>query len=350
MNAGAINISVTATMEDFNRKMAAVKTTAAETAKTSGSRFGVDFGKEFGTKGGEILKQFAGPMMAATLAKTMANVLRSEKALPDAILDGIKSIPFVGAFADLGSAIYDATFGAADKAAEDLVKKQEAARDSVRQGAGMRESALREEQALQGSLTIENRRLEIQRETMKVRMTGSQGGIAIAEYEAKMSELQLQMSIDLAKTEDEQTRKLIQERYDLELGLARMTRDSRLADIQKIKDKEAAAAAEQAEKDALAAEEAADREAIANSKLAEKMTALRERDRKEREAAIKAVADAEMQAESERRAAASAGVGSTATALGTFTFDAYPAAEKKRNDERIVKGIESMRDKIGGFA
>jgi hypothetical protein len=343
LNAGAINISVTATMEDFNRKMAMVKTTAAETAKTSGSRFGIDFGKEFGNKGGEILKQFAGPMMAATLAKSIANVMRSEKALPDAILDGIKSIPFVGAFADLGSAIYDATFGAADKAAEDLVKKQEAARDSVRQGSGMRESALREEQALQGSLTIENRRLEIQRETMKVRMSGSEIGIAAAEYEAKMSELQLQRGLDLAKTEDEQTKRLIQERFDLELGLAKMVRDQRVAAVKEVREKDALAAAENARKEAKAAEDAADAEAIARSKIAEKMTALREE-------AMKSIQEAEIAADEEARTAQSAGVGQAATALGSFTFDAYPETEKKRNDERIVKTLESIRDKQGGFA
>jgi len=344
MNAGAINISVSATMDQFNRKMAEVKTTAASTAKDAGGKFGVNFGQEFEKQGSAILKRVAGPMMAAQLADGFANFLRSDKSMVEAAQDALKSIPFVGSFVNLGNAIYDATFGAADKAAEDFVKKQEAARDSMRQGAAMRESQLREEQALQATLLLENRRLEIQRETMKVRMTGSEGGIAYAEYEARMSELQLKRGQELAKTEDEQTRRMIEERYELELGLARMTRDKRLADIAEVRRKEALAAE-------IAAEKEADAIAIANSREAEKRTAQREREEKERLATIKRIADEEARLVQERDQAQRAGLGSQQTALGAFRFDAYPETEKRQNDNRMVRALEAIRAQgaAGGF-
>jgi hypothetical protein len=344
MNAGAINISVSATMDQFNRKMAEVKTTAASTAKDAGGKFGVNFGQEFEKQGSAILKRVAGPMMAAQLADGFANFLRSDKSMVEAAQDALKSIPFVGSFVNLGNAIYDATFGAADKAAEDFVRKQEAARDSMRQGAAMRESQLREEQALQATLLLENRRLEIQRETMKVRMTGSEGGIAYAEYEARMSELQLKRGQELAKTEDEQTRRMIEERYELELGLARMTRDKRLADIAEVRRKEALAAE-------IAAEKEADAIAIANSREAEKRTAQREREEKERLATIKRIADEEARLVQERDQAQRAGLGSQQTALGAFRFDAYPETEKRQNDNRMVRALEAIRAQgaAGGF-
>jgi hypothetical protein len=344
MNAGAINISVSATMDQFNRKMAEVKTTAASTAKDAGGKFGVNFGQEFEKQGSAILKRVAGPMMAAQLADGFANFLRSDKSMVEAAQDALKSIPFVGSFVNLGTAIYETTFGAADKAAEDFVKKQEAARDSMRQGAAMRESQLREEQALQATLLLENRRLEIQRETMKVRMTGSEGGIAYAEYEARMSELQLKRGQELAKTEDEQTRRMIEERYELELGLARMTRDKRLADIAEVRRKEALAAE-------IAAEKEADAIAIANSREAEKRTAQREREEKERLATIKRIADEEARLVQERDQAQRAGLGSQQTALGAFRFDAYPETEKRQNDNRMVRALEAIRAQgaAGGF-
>jgi len=344
MNAGAINISVSATMDQFNRKMAEVKTTAASTAKDAGGKFGMNFGQEFEKQGSAILKRVAGPMMAAQLADGFANFLRSDKSMVEAAQDALKSIPFVGSFVNLGNAIYDATFGAADKAAEDFVKKQEAARDSMRQGAAMRESQLREEQALQATLLLENRRLEIQRETMRVRMTGSEGGIAYAEYEARMSELQLKRGQELAKTEDEQTRRMIEERYELELGLARMTRDKRLADIAEVRRKEALAAE-------IAAEKEADAIAIANSREAEKRTAQREREEKERLATIKRIADEEARLVQERDQAQRAGLGSQQTALGAFRFDAYPETEKRQNDNRMVRALEAIRAQgaAGGF-
>jgi hypothetical protein len=344
MNAGAINISVSATMDQFNRKMSEVKTTAASTAKDAGGKFGVNFGREFENQGAAILKRVAGPMMAAQLADGFANFLRSDKSMAEAAQDALKSIPFVGSFVNLGNAIYDATFGAADKAAEDFVKKQDAARDSIRQGASMREGQLREEQSLQATLLLENRRLEIQRETMKVRMTGSEGGIAFAEYEARMSELQLKRGQELAKTEDEQTRRMIEDRYELELGLARMTRDKRLADIAEVREKEALAAKAAAEKEA-------DAIAIANSREAERQSALREREEKERLATIRRVADEEARMMQERDEAQRAGLGSQQTALGSFRFDAYPETEKKQNDIRIVRALEAIRAQgaAGGF-
>lgn len=345
MNAGAINISVTATMENFNRTMSEVKTTAASTAKDAGGKFGMNFGQEFERQGSAILKRVAGPMMAAQLADGFASFLRSDKSMVEAAQDALKSIPFVGSFVNLGTAIYETTFGAADKAAEDFVKKQEAARDSLRQGAAMRESQLREEQGLQSTLLLENRRLEIQREVMKVRMTGSESGVAFAEYEARMSELQLKTSLDLAKTEDQQTRRMIEERYELELGLARMARDKRLADIAEVRRKEELAAE-------IAAEKEADARAIADSREAERRTAQREREERERMAMAKRIATEEERLMRERDQAQRAGLGAQQTALGAFKFDAYPDTEKKQNDTRIVRALEAIRAQgaAGGFS
>jgi hypothetical protein len=46
--------------------------------------------------------------------------------------------------------------------------------------------------------------------------------------------------------------------------------------------------------------------------------------------------------EEERITSQAAGIQGANTALGTFRFDAYPDNDKRRNDERMVRGIETL--------
>ena len=54
--------------------------------------------------------------------------------------------------------------------------------------------------------------------------------------------------------------------------------------------------------------------------------------------------------EEERIASQGAGVTGFQTALGTFKFDAYPDDEKKRNDYRMVRALETLVSTGGGSA
>jgi hypothetical protein len=107
---------------------------------------------------------------------------------------------------------------------------------------------------------------------------------------------------------------------------------------QQARDKEAA---DRAAKDAK--KEAQDRATLARNQMKEMIEDYRK--------AQEAMRKAEKDADNERRQAAVAGIGESQTALGSFKFDAYPAAAKKQNDERIVRALEDMRaqQKIGGF-
>lgn len=389
MQAGEVYIDIAARVDKMDAALKSVETKATSTAKSAGGKFGIDFGGEFGNKAGEIAKQFAGPMMAAQLAKAAAGVLRSEKALPDAILDGLKTIPFVGAFVDLGSAIYDATFGAADKAADDLVKKQENARESMRQGASRRQEFEREAQTQQASLMIENRKLELAREVLAVKAGGDEKATAVAEAERKAAELTLQHNLDRAKTEDEKVRELMDERHARQLEMLETELSLQL-------DKIAEAEKKQEQADAKSAQDAADRikrekEAIASREQAARdaataaaieldfkrasvdadaegiATAERERDKRlralEKEKALRGA-----QTEEERRAIEerfdleeqSAAIvarqaeemkqalspSSVATALGSFTFDPYPASKQKEVQERTMRATERTAEKL----
>lgn len=318
---------------------------------TAGEKGGFNFGDQFSKKATGMIRGLAGPMIAAQLANTVADILRSDKSMPDAILDGIKSIPFVGAFANLGEAIYDATFGAADKAAEDLRAKEAAARDARVMGAARQMEFDREAQAAQASLMIENRKLEIQSELLAVRATGDQRAIARAEAEAKAQELALQFNLDSAKTEDERVKKLLVDRHELQLGLIREELIQQLDAITEQEEADAERQRKLEEAEASRVEKSVSVNQKAEERMADDAIEEQERIAKQRAQAMEALRREEMSLEQERRAAAVAGLGSAQTALGSFRFDAYPAAAKKANDERIVRALEKIRDqqKQGGF-
>jgi hypothetical protein len=319
--------------------------------RRAGERGGFDFTDSFQNKSLGMIKSVAGPMMAAGLANAVANFMRSDKSIPDAILDGIKTIPFVGAFANLGEAIYEKTFGAADKAAEDLVKKQNAARESLLGGADRRNSLESENASTRGSLMLENRRLELAQQVAIVRKSGNERGIAYAEYEQKLGELNLETAIDSARTEDDVANKMIGERHDRKLALLMAERDLTLQNLEEAARKEA----EQNEKLALANDARAKEQADAEEKRIQRETEAQIE--QERRIALQAEKDNEMrikqigELEQERMSSQQAGIGSAQTALGSFKFDAYPAADKRKNDDRIVRSLEAIRDqqKTAGF-
>jgi hypothetical protein len=312
--------------------------------RKAGERGGFDFSDSFQTKSVGMLKNIAGPMMAAGLANAVADFMRSDKSIPDAILDGIKTIPFVGAFANLGEAIYENTFGAADKAADELIKKQMAARDSMLAGAARKNEIEAENAATRGSLMLENRRLELEQQVAVVKMSGNEAGIARAEYEQKLSLLNMETNLERAKTEDEAVIKMIDERHDRKVSLLMMERDLTLKNLDEAAKKEAEQNQKLADDNARQAREQADakekrikRENEASQQAAEK---LRMQELKDNEERIKQIADLEQ----ERVSSQQAGIGSAQTALGSFKFDAYPAADKRKNDERLVGLMTNIRD------
>jgi hypothetical protein len=270
-----------------------------------------------------------------------------------------------------------------------LVKKQMAARDSMLQGAARAQEFAREEQSAQATLMIENRKLELAREVLGVKASGDEASAAIAEAERKAAELTLQYNLDRAKTEDERTRQLMEERHGRQLEIIDEELRQQLDKIDKSAAKEAEAAKQKSDADAdriaKEAEAIADREqaardgvaaaaieldfkkATANADAESTAAAERERDKKlralEREKELrKAQSEAEIEAINQRfdledqaaaisqkaaeQAAQSLTPNSVATALGSFSFDPYPASQQKTVQERTMRAAERTAEKI----
>lgn len=389
-------MDIVARLDALESGLTKAKAISVKSGEEAGKGFGIKWGEKFTEQSKGIVGQLAGPMIAAQLAKAAAGVLRSDKSLPDAILDGLKTIPFVGAFADLGSAIYDATFGAADKAAEDLATKEDAARQKRLEAAASR--AKEEQTAQKGAagMIYERRSVEIANELNRVRAKGDAEATARAEYEAKIVEQDLATqraaAEGMSEIEFNALLKLNQEKrkgWEEERDAKLATIAEEAAKAEEARAKEIAASVDKAQKEqdalyerARAADELVERARIERDYTLAAAQGGEEAERKaadardralralEKEAALRASqTDAEREAVEERFALeqeasdlkarsmkateqATRSAGSASTALGSFTFDPYPAAEQKRVQQEIADNTKKMAENAasGGFA
>lgn len=395
-SAGEAYVDIVARLDALEQGLTKAKAVSVKSGEEAGKGFGIKWGEKFTEQTKGIIGQLAGPMIAAQLAKAAAGVLRSDKSLPDAILDGLKTIPFVGAFADLGSAIYDATFGAADKAAEDLAAKEDAARQKRLEAAAARAKEEQGQQKNAAGMTYERRSVEIANELNRVRAKGDAEAIARAEYESKITEQDLATQRAIAEgISDLELNALLKLNQEKRKGWAE-ERDAKLETIaeeaakaEEARAKEIQATTDKAQKEqdalyerARAADELVERARIERDYTLAAAQGGEEAERKaadardralralEKEAALRAAqSDAERESVEERFALeqeaadmkarsmkateqATRSASSASTALGSFTFDPYPAAEQKRVQQEIAENTKRMAENMatGGFA
>lgn len=395
-SAGEAYVDIVARLDALEQGLTKAKAASVKGGEEAGKGFGIKWGEKFTEQSKGIIGQLAGPMIAAQLAKAAAGVLRSDKSLPDAILDGLKTIPFVGAFADLGSAIYDATFGAADKAAEDLASKEDAARQKRLEAAAARAKEEQGQQKNAAGMTYERRSVEIANELNRVRAKGDAEAIARAEYESKITEQDLATQRAIAEgisdLELNALLKLNQEKRkgwteERDAKLETIAEEAAKAEEARAKEIQATTDKAQKEQDALyerarAADELVERARIERDYTLAAAQGGEEAERKaadardralralEKEAALRATqSDAERESVEERFALeqeaadmkarsmkateqATRSASSASTALGSFTFDPYPAAEQKRVQQEIAENTKRMAENMatGGFA
>ncbi len=349
---------------------------ATERARPAGVKLGASVGREMSRevakqsegilarefsdrKIGALVGSVVGLSMADRMIRNIAEVISGDQSIGEAIAGSIRSVPVIGAIQQLGEAIstaimdrvfgeefpdmaakrieeiaYEADMKAANKAHEDkiaLEKKRIA--DAV---AGDRK---REQDRLDGIIKTGEVTSSLERELFEKNLDFE------AEYQAANARavgdeekaLTIEMERDIAKERD---RIYAQYGADERGGLGMLGSQEEQDAFKKV----------------LENAENLIRDQFAYKKYLHKQSAEDEQ-KKNAETHVKKLEEiqteieaAELAADQEARAAQSAGVGSAATALGSFTFDAYPDAEKRRNDQRIVKTLEAVRDKIGGFA
>lgn len=335
MNAGEINIAVTASMTDFNRTMSAVKSSA----DAAGGAAGKGFAGAFKSQIDDISTNFSNQMMsnvrkafgAGAFVNALSTSLQSAAQGADIgtiFTDSVKALPFIGGLASAIEQAMASAMGTIDaESALAEAKKKEA--DSERK------LAETEKKAEVSNQRIADRAFAIKESQMRreIQMSLEAGDKrAAADKEAQLEQMRLQERIN-GMMRDENfkwERQSIQDLYLEEQKNIKDNLEKKYRDISAAEKKVQDEAAKKAEDDA--------------KKLAEQK-------RKEAEQLQKDLSDQEKSLWDWRIAAQTAGLGSAATALGTFKFDAYPASQKKENDQRIVRSLEAIRDqqKTAGF-
>lgn len=338
---------------------AAIEEKVGDAAEKIGQEGGNGIGRKMF---GSLLKPTAFVGIAENLAEAI-NVA-NEKGIGAGLESLVNSIPVIGTAYRLGSAIGNAIGDAisdADEMEEAMLARMKATEARLI-GAVAQESMRREEQSVITDQMISAARLERQLAIETARAAGDEREVAFLEAESRVADLKHQLELDLAKTESADAERLLRENFDRQVELEQMAVDLKYAELDQ-RDAE-----QVAKKEALEAA-AAERIAAQEAREAERLAAQQEREAEkladeERRAAEKLEKDLAKAAEDrikeiaaledERLAAQTAGITDANTALGSFRFDAYPAADKRKNDERIANAIEGLRrDQLvgaGGFA
>ena len=389
MLAGSVYIDIAARTSMLDKGLEEAKAKSVKAGGEAGKSFGYDFGGKFTEQARGVMGTLAGPMIAATLAKGMAGFLRSDKETPEALLDMFKTIPFAGAFVDLGEAIYDATAGAADKAAEHMRELEAAARASRLTMAAEREAEARAEAERVLALRNADYRMRLEEEVAKVRAAGDERAAVVAEAQAKAQQLYYDLQFEMAREMSDQERVLIEERHARQLRMIELQAQAQLDKLDEQDAKQAEAAAKQAAKeeesqrakvqaleDALAmrqvelkyvdaiastdaqAARAAQLEQAQAMRALEHQARLRDAQSQDEREALTSLYELEeqlaaKQAETDRAVADSvAQTSSATTALGAFTFDPYPKLRQREVQERTMRATEKMAAAggTGGFA
>jgi hypothetical protein len=346
MNAGAINISVAATMTRFNESMTAVKTTAATKGGEAGKAFKDSFDKQgdglganFGKSAQSAIRgALAATAISAALKTTLEQAAQGAK-IGDAIAQGIKAIPVIGAIASAVESALDLAIGAS--AEERMVGAARAMEAEAEKSLAVAEGRAKRLVAAE---------FELRRNA--AREAGNERYAIDLEAQERLAALEKQFAEDMKAATRDNERKFIEEIFQAERKLIQQSAAERIKAVDEAAEKQTKANEERIRKEAEAADAAADAEATRLSTIADKMRELRERDEAERIETARRVAEAEEVLNAEREEAQTAGVGRTQTALGSFSFDAYPETEKRQNDIRIVRALEAIRAQgaAGGFS
>lgn len=348
MKGGDIYIDVRANYSAMERDLVEAESKASQAAEQAAKQYESKFGAWLQKSGGAISKKIESFINPIQLMDRVADFAETagEEGIGTALDNLAESTPVIGAAYRIGKAIGGAlvnAFGAEteDQFAARVEAELEAAQkqaDARRKIAQAQEAEAREtfglgQEAGGAQFELEMRRLEQAGE--KERAIFLRG---LREEEQLLNE----MEIRVADAANEEQKRAIQALYDAKIQLnadetnrkledekraAQALLDAKLADEMKAAEEIAKAEADAAKKSA-SEREKVEKEAIqaAEKRDAERLKNLEEAAR----------------IEEERIASQGAGVTGFQTALGTFKFDAYPDSEKKRNDDRMVRALETL--------
>lgn len=305
MNAGELSILISADLQRIDGQFRQVEQMA-------------------GAAGDRAAQRFVNAKQFLNIGSQLANAIGAgiEEGFRSGAEEGIKT--FVSALPAIGPA-FSAGLGAGEQLSrviteygrmEVTIEQRAITAAKARDDATRREQESRKEQQRIAETEVGNAELLRRIEIEGAKAAGDERKAARIEAEISADRIRRERDLAIANASGDREKRLIREQAELRLGLNAAELQDKYRQIRK---------GEQAESDRKKREE----EALADKRL--------EDSRKLNE---------------ERVAAQQAGIVTGQTAIGAFTFDAYPAAAKARNDARIVQLLSSIAGntaRAGGF-
>ncbi len=351
MIAGDLSIRISAELAQFEKDMTTTVAKAGSAGNDAGSRYASEFSKFGETMKNRLQSQLAGisknvlnPLaLASAISQGFTTALRTGN-VGQAYVDFVTSLPIVGTFASQLTDIYDMMTGEAAMQEERAQLTRQDALRRQREDRKKRE-ALQAEEAIANVAKAKAKEVDDLRRSMAdttaelnsayAKRSGDDEKAVAFEIDREDQRLRDQQA-EAERGATEEQKRQIQEVFRLRRRLNMEEGEQRINEIAKRRREEAQDAIEAAARD----------QEIEQDRL--------RKEAEDRERMLEDLKRKEIELEEERLAAQTAGVTEGATALGTFRFDAYPATQKKQNDERIVKALEDIRSQqrqtAGGFA
>jgi hypothetical protein len=328
-----------------------LRTRLKEAGATAGGAVGESMGQKL--KNG-LNEQMKGAIIAAIgvatadkLLKGFAEAIRGDKGLGKALEDVLVSVPVIGAAYQVGEAI-----GArALKGFESMMDPDRLSRRGTdiaymeevdarnKAEADAKAAGQRAAQELANRIAMERRHVAAQEKELSDRQDAR--AIAAAKYrkdEIAVYEIEYRRAIDALKAEELATLgPLVYDDEAWERANAVIKDRAKLLE-EEFAERRAAIEEEATLREKALMDEAAKREEMAAAEEAKKD--------KEIQARMEALTREIEEIEDARTASARGGIGSAATAIGSFTFDAYPDAQKKANDERMISHLAGIHRRM----
>lgn len=341
MNAGEITISVKADYSEMERNLIDAEARAAQSAEGAAQQYESKFGAWLQKSSGQISKKIEGFINPVQLLDRVADFAETagEEGIGTALENLVKSTPIVGAAYRIGTSIGTAMVNAfGDETEEQFAQRVEDELAAAQKKADARRKIAQAQEA-EAKTTFDTAKSAADAEfELAVRRMEREGDTKRAIFERGLREeqrLEAEMTIKAADADNDAQKESIRRQYEARIQMnADETRD-KIA-------KEEKAIADLAAKEDQARIDAEEKQKLTDERIAAKR-------RKDDEDAARAAKDAREKAmeeavriEEERIASQAAGITGANTALGTFRFDAYPDADKRRNDERMVRALEAL--------
>jgi hypothetical protein len=293
-----------------------------------------------------------GVTMADRLMRGMADAIRGDKSIGEALHEVITSVPIIGGAFELGEAIGAAAIrgmeslrdpGAADRRAADIAYEDamnlENARNTARKNRQDAERAYETRRRYDETQHLDMLRRDlVERETDRAKMAAQARG-----DDLRFLEIEYGQALEALRAEERKALGPLTSKDAADAANAILAERRRLLD-EEFADRR------------MKIEEEIAKETELNRKAAEELEILRiEATRAEFRYAMEQqekLKRVEEESLATRIEAQRAGVGSVSTFAGEFRFDAYPETEKRRNDNRMVDELKKIRERIavGGFA